>query len=82
MNMYYCDNPPTNASATPIFRNIHVSNINASQSTQAGEVMCLPESPCTNITLNNIYVKTYTTSWTCEYGYGTQQSVNPQSCFW
>jgi polygalacturonase len=80
INMYYCDNPPTNASATPIFRNLFVNNLNATTSKQVGEVMCLPESPCQNISFTNIVVKSYTTAWTCEYGYGTQSNVTPPAC--
>jgi len=79
INMYYCTNPIT-PEGTPTFRNINVKNINASSATQAGEVMCLPESPCTNVSFNSIQVKTYVTGFTCEYAYGTQSNVSPPSC--
>jgi len=79
INMYYCTNPIT-PEGTPTFRNIYANNFTASLATTAGEVMCLPESPCTNVTFNNIHVKNYTNGFTCEYAYGTQTNVTPPSC--
>jgi polygalacturonase len=81
VNMYYCDNGPTNVSATPIFRNIHLSNIKGTAVSQAGEYKCLPESPCIDLILTNISVTgSYKTPNQCEYAYGTATNIFPESC--
>eukprot|EP01102_Stenamoeba_stenopodia_P009594 TRINITY_DN2841_c0_g1_i2.p1 TRINITY_DN2841_c0_g1~~TRINITY_DN2841_c0_g1_i2.p1 ORF type:complete len:496 (-),score=105.47 TRINITY_DN2841_c0_g1_i2:106-1536(-) len=76
ITMYYQPANPTNASATPIFRNIELRNVqgyaanNATIQGYAGIVLGLPESPIYNITF--AYVNTTGAyPWACCNAYGT-----------
>jgi len=79
-DMFYSTLPPTNATGTPIFRDISIINYMGSVLKAAGEFECLPESPCTGITLQNIYLKSKS-GFTCENINGTTSNVNPSVCF-
>lgn len=41
---------------TPIFRNIHISNVTATQVNTAGSLIGIPEMPIHNISFSNIYI--------------------------
>ena len=45
------------SSATPIYRNIQIRNLTASGSRVAGEIVGLPESPISDLVLDNIHIK-------------------------
>ena len=69
INMEYQPAPPTNASATPTFRNITVANFLSTgtraryhrdfqtidmKQKSAGAYTCLPESPCREMAMNAV----------------------------
>jgi polygalacturonase len=45
---------------TPIFCNFHISNLNASCTQDAGLIVGLPESPLTNVFLDNVHIAAQT----------------------
>merc|ERR1711879_710643 len=51
---YHAGIPPTNATATPIFRNILFENLLFQGGSNAGRFVGLAESPLQNITLRNV----------------------------
>jgi len=79
INMFYSNLPPTNATATPIFRNIAIKNYSGTVKA-AGDFECLPESPCTEIVLENVNLKS-SNGFTCENVNGTTTNVSPKVCF-
>ena len=46
---------------TPIYRNIHISNLTATCQRAAGIIIGLPESVITNVTLENVHITAATT---------------------
>eukprot|EP01084_Bolivina_argentea_P174284 301916_1 len=64
----------------PIFRNIYIKNLTGSVTGEAGEFLCLPESPCYNITLDDDDITGYKNGFKCEYAYGTASDTEPKSC--
>ena len=72
--------PPTNASATPVFRDIAILDYVSDNTVgSAGEFLCLPESPCYNMTLVDVAVNG-AQEYQCEDAYGTMSSVDPIAC--
>lgn len=58
MNMFYQQSPPEPVSErTPVFRNIHLSNITVSESNQAGKLIGLDEMPMEQITFTNLNIE-------------------------
>jgi hypothetical protein len=102
--MQYQEAPPTNVSATPIFRDITISNFTSIDNQvhtradmvltaqgSAGEYICLPESPCTNMVMQDVSAsgKTgwcmqiasfHSAGYQCEYASGVMIDVNPPAC--
>lgn len=66
--------------AAPVFKNFLIENIIADNVQQAGEFMCVPEAPCTGITIRNVTVTNYTKGFTCENAFGTAKDVSPSAC--
>mmetsp|Transcript_46150 Transcript_46150/g.41289 ORF Transcript_46150/g.41289 Transcript_46150/m.41289 type:complete len:125 (+) Transcript_46150:1-375(+) len=64
----------------PVFRNIYITNLTGSVTDEAGEFLCLPESPCYNITLDGDDITGYKKGFECEYAYGTAKDTEPKSC--
>jgi hypothetical protein len=57
MNMEYQETEPEPVSErTPRFRNIHISNVTANQTKQAGYLLGLDEMPIENVTFSNINI--------------------------
>ena len=58
LNMFYreTDDEPV-SERTPIFRNIHISHVTASQVKKAGALLGLDEMPIENVTLSDIYIE-------------------------
>ena len=80
ISLQYQNVSATNASATPVFQNIFINNYTAKSTISgAGRFICLPESPCLNITLSNVLI-TDNTIYQCLYAYGRMTNVNPVSC--
>jgi len=82
VNMFYDKNtvPPTNATATPIFRNVSFKDIRGN-ATNAGEFLCLPESPCEGFSLQNIDISYTRAGFNCSSIFGTVINVKPTVCF-
>jgi len=76
------DNVPTpgNKTTTPIVRKVYFGDINADCKTP-GKFICLPESPCTEIRMENVIVKDSTSQFQCQYISGTSSHVQPPACF-
>lgn len=80
INMEYQSAPPTNASATPTFRNFTISNFFSTDTTgNAGEYNCLPESPCTEMTMINVD-NAGGSGYQCQNAFGSMVNVNPEAC--
>lgn len=56
---YHTGIPPTNKTATPVFRNFLFENITFSGSDNGGVFLGLPESPIVNVTLRNVNFNKY-----------------------
>ncbi len=52
--MNFIERPPTNASATPVFRNINFNNIYSSGAKNGWKIDGLPESYFTNVSFSDI----------------------------
>jgi hypothetical protein len=61
----------------PVVRRIAIADIAAENVGQIGKMYCLPESPCTDVSLHNISVAGQTRPFKCENAYGTERSVAP-----
>jgi len=75
ITMFYKPNiPPTNASATPIFRNFVFKNITGTSANEqqgyAGIALGLPESPILNFTFIDVHTEGYN-PWYCCNAYGS-----------
>ena len=80
INLQYTNASATNASATPVLRDIFITNLTSTNTiANSGEFICLPESPCLNINLTNVSI-TGASVFTCQYAYGTGANVVPKSC--
>lgn len=79
LNMFYQRKPPTDPRRTPKFKNITFKDIKGS-SVWGGQFVCLPESPCENIQMENIKFETIL-SWNCENVRGRTNNVVPKICF-
>ncbi len=64
LDLMFHQNPPTNATATPVFRNINFNNIYSSGAKRAWRINGLPESYFTNVTFSDIEVVNATTLFT------------------
>ena len=70
----------TASGEAPVFRNISFRNISGTVSGQAGQFMCLPESPCVNITLEDVVITGFDMGYECENAYGHATNSEPESC--
>jgi len=57
---------------TPIIRNIHISNLQATCQRSAGVINGLPESPISDVTLENVQITAATTGLLVKYAKGIQ----------
>jgi len=84
VDMYYKNVPQTNAEGTPIYRNIYMKHIRGNNISSAGEFLCLPESPCTTIHLEDIFLQAPPYSdiapFKCLHASGRSIQVRPQPC--
>ena len=71
---YHGGIPPTNATATPTFEQFLVQDITAKNS-GGGNVICLPEFPCTGIRFERVHVEG--SSFNVANVYGTAVNVTP-----
>jgi polygalacturonase len=60
------------AAGTPIFRNIHISNLTATCQKSAGIIIGLPESPISDVTLENVQITAATTGLKIQNAKGIQ----------
>jgi len=76
------DNIPTpgNKTTTPVVRNVYFGEINGDCKTP-GSFICLPESPCTDIRMENVIIKDTTKQFQCQYIHGISSNVEPPACF-
>ncbi len=66
MKYHYCPQQrPSNASATPIFRDILLQNVRAVDSLTAFDIQGLPESSIQNLTLSNVFVDSFFLEGSC-----------------
>jgi len=72
--------PPTNATATPIFRNIHINDVHG-DCTNAGQFVCLPEAPCEGFVVDNVDLQYSKLPFDCSNVVGTSANVKPSVCF-
>jgi len=79
VDMFYSNVPPTNATATPKFRNVLVENLKGVAKV-AGVFNCLPESPCENFTIRDVNLQT-SQGFSCSNINGTTSAVKPDICF-
>ena len=80
VTLQYQNVTATNASATPTFKDIFINNYSSTNTISgAGQFICLPESPCFNITLSNVMI-TDNSLYACLHAYGRMANVNPSSC--
>lgn len=63
----------------PVLRNVVISNISARNIGRAGILACLPESPCTGITLHNITISGLSAPFKCENAFGHESALSPHS---
>ena len=60
---------------------IYIINVSGSVTDEAGEFLCLPESPCYNIVLDNVDFTGYKTSYQCENAHGKiEGDDSPKPC--
>jgi len=78
ITMYY----QTSSNKTSlVIDEITIQNVNAYNSTSAGEFNCVPESPCHHITLKNVvHLSNTPKPWNCSNAFGTASNVTPASC--
>jgi polygalacturonase len=62
---------PVNAT-TPIFRNIRISNLTATCQRSAGSIIGLPESPISDVVLENVHITAATTGFSVKNTRGIQ----------
>jgi polygalacturonase len=79
INMEYKKAKPTNASATPLFRDITVRDVIVTSADAA--IVCdgLPEAPVTGLVVENVTV-TGKVGQTCLNCFGSQKATDPQLC--
>lgn len=63
----------------PVLRRISITDVVAENVGQMGKIYCLPESPCTGITLSNITVIGQTRPFKCENAFGSESNVAPHT---
>eukprot|EP00698_Gefionella_okellyi_P014192 TRINITY_DN3931_c0_g1_i1.p2 TRINITY_DN3931_c0_g1~~TRINITY_DN3931_c0_g1_i1.p2 ORF type:complete len:135 (+),score=21.98 TRINITY_DN3931_c0_g1_i1:899-1303(+) len=79
IDMFFRDRPPTNTSATPIFKDIYLMDIHG-VAARAGQLDCLPESPCSNVVMTDVVVEAVE-GFECQNVRGTERNVSPKMCF-
>ena len=79
INMEYKKALPTNASATPLFRDIAVRDVTVTAADAA--IVCdgLPEAPVTGLVVENVTI-TGQVGQTCINCFGSQKNTDPQLC--
>ena len=60
------------AEKTPVYRNIHISNLTATCQKAAGIIIGLPESQISNVTLENVQISAATTGLKVQNAKGIQ----------
>lgn len=77
--MEYKEAKATNASATPLFRDITVRNVTVTTADAA--IMCdgLPEAPVTNLNVENVTI-IGKVGQTCKNCFGSQNGTSPKLC--
>ena len=81
LTLNYHTEPPTNASATPVFRNILLQNVTFTGTGSGGEFDGLDDSIITNVTLIDVNFNGQKVD-TCQFAKGTCQNVSPcPPCF-
>lgn len=68
------------AGPLPVFKDILVQNVSASNVEQAGEFDCQAALPCQNITLEDVHVSDYKKGFECQHAHGTATNTSPDSC--
>jgi len=66
------DTPQPIGPGTPIYRNIHISNLTATCQKDAGIIIGLPESPISDVTLENVQITSATTGLKIKNAKGVQ----------
>ena len=79
LDMYYATDPPGNATTTPIVRDIRVQSLKGVAG-RAGDLECLPESPCTKLQFQNVEIRSVL-GFQCKHCQGTCEHVSPKCCF-
>lgn len=75
------DPAPPNSDTTPHIENITYDNITGTSGT-AGAFICLPESECRNLHMNNINITSFIGDFECFRVQGTSTGENsPNPCF-
>jgi len=76
------DNIPTpgNKTTTPTLRKVYFGEINA-DCKNPGKFICLPESPCTDVRMEDVIIKDTTQQFQCQYISGTTSHVQPPACY-
>jgi len=78
INMYYAT---SSSPTTLVIDDVTIQNVNAYNSTNAGEYNCVPETGCHHIKLINFnHLSGTPKAWTCSNAYGTATNVTPSSC--
>eukprot|EP00163_Fabomonas_tropica_P026437 TRINITY_DN4855_c0_g1_i1.p1 TRINITY_DN4855_c0_g1~~TRINITY_DN4855_c0_g1_i1.p1 ORF type:complete len:360 (+),score=46.00 TRINITY_DN4855_c0_g1_i1:777-1856(+) len=72
INMDYRKGPRTNSTGTPVITGLTITGLKGN-AWQAGELTCLPESPC-SLTLDDVDVRSIK-GWKCENAIGTVGSA-------
>jgi hypothetical protein len=78
LNMFYQRKPPVEPRLTPKFRNIVFHQISGT-GINAGQFLCLPESPCEGIHLVDVKMESLI-GWKCENAGGSTRNVFPDPC--
>jgi polygalacturonase len=78
LNMFYQRRPPVEPRLTPKFRNIVFHQISGT-GINAGQFLCLPESPCEGIHLVDVKMESLI-GWKCENAGGSTRNVFPDPC--
>jgi polygalacturonase len=79
VTMDYSSRPPTNRSATPVFTDLRFVGENGTAAI-AGSLDCLPESPCTDLTLLDVDIWS-ALGFSCADAHGSYKNVFPEpSC--
>jgi len=78
ITMYYAN---SSSPTTLVIDGVTITNVNAYNSSKAGDFTCVPESACHHITLKNFnHVSGSPSAFTCSNAYGTASNVTPSSC--